>query len=440
MKFMRKGVALAALLVGFATVSVFAGGQQAAGGDAKAAPASGPVKISVWHSFVGADQRAAFMERRMAEFKAAYPDIEVDEQKIPRDQYQTKLKTLAAAGELPDGFLLWPNAMTKEFASAGLLADINGVLAKETAWRDSLLPRVLEEFTVNGKTYSAGLGVSVTSIVFYNKALFDKHGVKVPTTYDELKAAVKTFTAAGVIPIAHGNKPKWPAQSCVFSLLANRYTGSQWLDDVLAKKGAKFTDKPFIDALASLQELAALGAFNRDYNSVDDVQMRDYFFRGEAAMMIGGSWILPGLISNASADLKANIRMTVLPSVNGGRGDQNAMSGVSSTGIVINAKASPEKKAALEKLIVFLTNDEAQQIYTLSNIPVSSKTMVPDPAKVDPLYTMMVDLIKAHPLVTVYDSALNSEQTEIINNGLQGVMLGALKPADLAAQLQAAVK
>jgi raffinose/stachyose/melibiose transport system substrate-binding protein len=156
--------------------------------------------------------------------------------------------------------------------------------------------------------------------------------------------------------------------------------------------------------------------------------------------MIGGSWILPGLITNAPADLKANIRMTVLPSVNGGRGDQNAMSGVSSTGIVINAKAGAEKKAALEKLIVFLTNDEAQQIYTLSNIPVSSKTMVPDPAKVDPLYTMMVDLIKAHPLVTVYDSALNSEQTEIINNGLQGVMLGALKPADLAAQLQAAVK
>jgi raffinose/stachyose/melibiose transport system substrate-binding protein len=53
---------------------------------------------------------------------------------------------------------------------------------------------------------------------------------------------------------------------------------------------------------------------------------------------------------------------------------------------------------------------------------------------------MMVDLIKAHPLVTVYDSALNSEQTEIVNNGLQGVMLGAMKPADLAAQLQATIK
>jgi raffinose/stachyose/melibiose transport system substrate-binding protein len=436
----KRSVILIALIAALATLG-FANGQQASGGDAAAAPAaSGPVKITVWHSFVGADQRAAFMERRMAEFRAANPNIEIDEQKIPRDQYQTKLKTLAAAGELPDGFLIWPNAMTKEFANAGLLADINSLLAKETAWKNSLLPRALEEFTVNGKTYTAGLGVSITSIVFYNKALFDKHGVKVPTTYDELKTAVKTFTAAGVIPIAHGNKPKWPAQSCIFSLLANRYTGSQWLGDALANKGAKFTDKPFVDALNALQELAALGAFNRDYNSVDDVQMRDYFFRGEAAMMIGGSWILPGLIANAPAELKANVRMTVLPSVSGGSGDQTAMSGVSSTGIAINAKASPEKKAALEKLIVFLTNDDAQQIYTLSNIPVSSKTVVPDPTKVDPLYTMMVDLIKAHPLVTVYDSALNSEQTEIVNNGLQGVMLGAMKPADLAAQLQATIK
>ncbi len=428
-------LALATALVAAGVQGAFASGQQAA-----PAAASGPVKISVWHSFVGADQRAEFMAKRMAAFQAANPDIVVDEQKIPRDQYQTKLKTLAAAGELPEGFLIWPNAMTKEFASAGLLADVNDLLAKETGWRDSLIPRALEEFTVDGKTYSAGLGVSITSLFIYNKALFDKYGVKVPTTYEELKTAIKTFSEAGIIPIAHGNKAKWPAQSTVYSIVANRMTGTQWLTDALTGKGAKFTDKVFVDALKVMKDLADSGAFNRDYNSIDEVQMRGYFYRGEAAMMIGGSWVLPDMIKNAPAELKPSIEMTVFPAIAGGKGDPTTISGVSSTGIAISAKASPAQKAALEKLIMFLTDDDAQKLYMDYNIPVSSRTVEADLSKVDALYAKMVTVIKEHPMVTVYDSALNSEQTEIVNNGLQGVMLGVQSAEDLAAQLAATVR
>ena len=290
------------------------------------------VKFSLWHSFVGADQRAMFMDERMTAFRAKYPQYEIDEQKIPRDQYQTKLKTQAAAGELPEAFLIWPNSMTQEFAQAKLLADINDVLAKNPAWKNAFVPRALEEFTFGGKTYSAGLGVSVTSILFYNKTLFDKYKVKVPATWDDLKAAVKTFAANGIIPIALGNKAKWPVQSTIFSLLANRATGSAWLANVLAKKGPKFTDPIFIDALTKLKELTDLGAFNRDYNSIDEVQMRAYYYKGQAAMTIDGSWILPDMIANAPADLKAATFLTVLPTLPGGKGDPKTMSGVSSTG------------------------------------------------------------------------------------------------------------
>lgn len=399
-----------------------------------------PVKFSLWHSFVGADQRAPFMEERMAQFRAKNPHYEIDEQKIPRDQYQTKLKTQAAAGELPEAFLLWPNAMTQEFAKANLLADINGTLAQNKAWKDSFVPRALEEFTVNGKTYGAGLGISVTSILFYNKALFEQHKVKVPTTWEELKTAVKTFSSKGLIPIALGNKAKWPVQSTIFSSLANRVTGSEWLGNALAGKGAKFTDKVFTDALDRLKELTDLGAFNRDYNSIDEVQMRAYFYKGQAAMVIGGSWILPDMIANAPADVKANTFLTVLPSIAGGKGDPKTMSGVSSTSIVTSAKATPAQKKAIADLIVFLTETDAQLQYTKANIPVSSRTVSPDPALVDPLYTKLVELIKAYPLTAVYDGSMNSEQTDIINNGLQGVMVGAVKPADLAKQLQATIK
>ena len=57
-----------------------------------------PVKFTLWHSFVGADMRAPFMDQILKMFNDAYPDIKIVEEQIPRDQYQTKLKTLAASG------------------------------------------------------------------------------------------------------------------------------------------------------------------------------------------------------------------------------------------------------------------------------------------------------------------------------------------------------
>jgi raffinose/stachyose/melibiose transport system substrate-binding protein len=373
----------------------------------------------------------------MEQFRAANPDITIEEQKIPRDQYQTRLKTQAAAGELPDAFIAWPNTPIREFAEAGLVGDINDLLARESTWKDSILPIALNEFTVDGKTYSVGLGISVTSIFFYNKALFEKYRVQVPETYEELKTAIEVFKQNNIIPIALGNKAKWPAQSSIFSIVANRVTGSQWLSDVLAnEKGAQFTDQPFLDALGIMKELADLGAFNRDYNSIDDVQTRGYFYREEAAMMINGTWVLPDIVANAPETVKAAIEMTTFPMIPGGKGEPKTLSGVSSTGVVINAKVSPAQRAAIEKLIMFLTVDEAQKMYMEYTIPVSSKTVEPDLNTVDPVYAKLVTLMKAHPgMVTVYDSALNSEQTEIINNGLQGIMLGVQSPQEIAKQL-----
>jgi raffinose/stachyose/melibiose transport system substrate-binding protein len=401
----------------------------------------GKVKITVWHSYVGSDQRAQYMENRMAQFRVENPDVVIDEQKMPRDQYQTRLKTQAAANSLPDGFILWPNAMTIEFANAGLIAPINDYLDQNPEWRDGLVSSALDQFNVNGKIYSVAQGISLTSIFFYNKALFDKYNVKVPTTYPELKTAVETFKQNGIIPIAHGDKNQWPTQSSVFSIVANRSTGSQWLTDALTKQnGAKFTDKVFTDALDIMKDLATSGALNSDWSTIDNVQSHAYFYREEAAMMIEGSWLLPELVSQAPEKIKPFIELSVFPAIPGGKGDPSTISGVASTGFVINSKASPEQKAVLLKLIKFLTDDASQKIFMDYDIPVSSVNVTPDLNKVTPFYAKLVTLIKEHPLVTVYDSALNSEQTEIVNNGLQSVMLGIQTPAAIAAELDKTVR
>jgi raffinose/stachyose/melibiose transport system substrate-binding protein len=81
-------------------------------------------------------------------------------------------------------------------------------------------------------------------------------------------------------------------------------TGTEWLTNVLAKKGAKFTDALFAEALSELKELTDLGTFNKDYNTIDNMQMRSYYDKGEAAMMIDGSWAFADIMANAPEDIK----------------------------------------------------------------------------------------------------------------------------------------
>jgi raffinose/stachyose/melibiose transport system substrate-binding protein len=320
------------------------------------------------------------------------------------------------------------------------LADINDLLDANPDWKNSVVKPAIDEFTVNGKTYSVGNGVSLTSLIFYNKDLFERNNVTYPKTFSEFKQACRTFLDNGVIPIAHGDKTQWPAQSSILSCVANRETGSEWLNNVLSGSGAKFTDPEFIKALNNIKELADMGAFNKDYMSLDNAQMRDYFFRGEAAMMIDGSWALPEIFAKAPDDLRANIQVGVFPAFEGGKGDPDAVSGVSATGIVISAKASAEQKAAIEKLIMKLTDADAQDLYVRNGvIPSAVKTNIPE-SELDPILKQVLDVLGNNPLVAVYDSALNSEQTEIINNGLQSLMLGSKTAEQVAQELQSAVK
>ena len=51
----------------------------------------------------------------------------------------------------------------------------------------------------------------VTNVLWYNVPLLAEHGITPPTTWEELLAACDTLIAAGVIPIASGNKDLWAA-------------------------------------------------------------------------------------------------------------------------------------------------------------------------------------------------------------------------------------
>jgi multiple sugar transport system substrate-binding protein len=126
-------------------------------------------------------------------FNASQDRIHVTMIAIPRDGYETKVNTMAAAGQLPDCTQL-SEAMTIEFAANDLLADVSTMYPADAAPLKSLT------FTYKGKPVGYSSGDEVL-LLYYNKKLFDAAKLPYPPasaakawTWKEFISAARKLT------------------------------------------------------------------------------------------------------------------------------------------------------------------------------------------------------------------------------------------------------
>ncbi|MGO4369911.1 extracellular solute-binding protein [Paenibacillus sp. 2TAB19] len=396
------------------------------------------VTLSIWHNYTGDDQRAQTMRSIIEQYQKDHPEVELDVQAIPPDGYRTRLKTVAAANEMPDLFVMWPGVMTKEFQAGNLLQPVNELLDSKPEWKEGFLPGSFDGFTIGEDIFSAPIALSPTSILFYNKSILEANGLQPPKTWDDLMNAVGVLKEKKITPISLGNKAAWLAQSSIFSSLADRVTGTEWFLKAAAQDGAKFTDPEFVQSLAYLQELGNAGAFQEGFNSIDNTQMEQYFAQGKSAMMIDGGWALTNLAASASKEALDQMGAAVLPSIPGGKGDPNTISGVVGTGIGMSAKVDGAKKQAAYDLMYAMAGPDAQKRVLESNQLVSYKVDL-DKSKVTPIFAEVYELVNSVTRTPVYDGVLSSAVADELNNGLQELLMGG-KPEAIAKKVQAAIE
>ncbi|RED55037.1 extracellular solute-binding protein [Cohnella phaseoli] len=404
-------------------------------GQASATNAAGEkVKLSIWHNYTGDDLRAQTMRATLEQFQKDNPNIQLDIQGIPPDGYRARLKTVAAANEMPDLFVMWPGVMTKEFHGGDLLQPINELIDSKQEWKEGFLPNSFNDFTIDGNTYAVPMALSPTSILYYNKKMFADNNVQPPKTWDELMSLVDTFNKAKITPIALGNKAAWLAQSSILSSLGDRVTGTEWFLKAVAGDGAKFTDPEFVQALAYLKQLSDAKAFQDGFNSIDNTQMEQMFAQGKAAMMIDGGWALTNLAANASPEALADMGATVLPSVPDGKGSTNSLSGVVGTGLGLSKNVEGARKEAAFKLIYTMASPEVQKKTLEGNQLVSYKVDL-DKSKVSPIFAEVYGLLGTVTTTPVYDGRLSSAVADVMNNGLQELLMGG-SPDAIAKKIQ----
>lgn len=143
--------------------------------------------------------------------------------------------------------------------------------------------------------------------VIYNEALFEEHGVEVPTTWDELVAACETFQGADVVPIYMTLRDPWTIQQGLFD-----YTAGGMIDvagffaelEAAGPDGGTSSSVNFRDTFDPIvaRMLALLPYANSDAASRAYFDGNTAFAEGDVAMYLQGPWAI-GEIFNANPDL-----------------------------------------------------------------------------------------------------------------------------------------
>lgn len=197
----------------------------------------------------------------------------------------TVLKTRAVSGNPPAAAQIKGHDI-QEWGGLGFLAGLDDV-AKANKWDSLVPPMVADIMKFNGEYVAVPVNVHRVNWLWANKEVFQKAGVKVPTTMDEFFMVGDKLKAAGYIPLAHGGQA-WQ-DATVFEAVA------------LSVLGSDGYRKAFVDldmnVLGGEKMVETFRLFKKMHNYIDkNSPGRDWnvatsmVINGEAAMQIMGDW------------------------------------------------------------------------------------------------------------------------------------------------------
>jgi multiple sugar transport system substrate-binding protein len=158
-------------------------------------PAASGEPVEITYMMWGSPEELAVWQKIVDEFQAANPNIKVKADVSDWDSYWNKLKTLYAGGTPPDVFAM-DGPLYPDWASRGVLLNLQPYIDKSPGLLDGLYPNTLETYKRSDGYYGLPRDFQ-TIVLFYNKDMFDKAGVPYPTdkwTMNDLREAAKKLT------------------------------------------------------------------------------------------------------------------------------------------------------------------------------------------------------------------------------------------------------
>ncbi len=275
------------------------------------------------------------------EYMEANPNVTIEVEALDEEAYKTKFKAYSMEG-MPDVVNIWGQpSFLDEVLEANVLAELN-----EADYADyKFIAGSLEGFKKDGKLYGLPRTTDV-QLVYYNQKMFEDNGWTVPASYDEWLTLCATIKEAGITPVALDGCDGWPVATFLTDILV-KVAGTDYADIVSnAIATGDFTAPEIKQATQILADSAAAGMFQTGFDSQDYGTTQNLFINGQAAMYVMGSWDASmALNQDIAPEIRDNIRVFTMPTVEGGKGGANDIAAWNGGGYAVSASSEVKEEA-----------------------------------------------------------------------------------------------
>ncbi|MCR5736924.1 MAG: extracellular solute-binding protein [Eubacterium sp.] len=341
---MRKFNKFASIALSVAMVATMAVGcgnsdtKKAGGGKS----ADGKVTIKLFSNLTDRKNGQGLVEQTIIdEYEKENPNVTIEVEALDEEAYKTKFKAYSMSG-MPDVVSIWGQpAFLDEVVEAGVLAELN-----QDDYKDyQFVEGSLSGYTYDGKLYGLPRNTDI-GVFYYNQKMFEDNGWEVPKTYDELLELGKKINEKGIVPVAMDGGDGWPL-CCYLADVLFKITGTDYLDTVSkAMESGDFSSDEMKKAAQLLKDAADANLFQKGYDTQDYGAAMNLFTNGQAAMFYMGSWETSMAVNEDIAeDIRTNIRVFTMPTVEGGKATATDISAWNGGGYAVSANSEVKEEA-----------------------------------------------------------------------------------------------
>lgn len=306
--------------------------------------AKGDVELRIVTTMAGTDPTADVFKDLLEEFKADHGHVEIvdESQSADAGTIRTKINTDFTSDNEPDLMFYFNTVDAQGIIDAGKVVDLEKADGVNLEGYNSMLEQQRNQ---NGNIYAAPQ-TGFYEAIFVNEALFEEHGIELPTTWELYEKAIEEFAKTDIIPVAASTEDS-------YYLVEHYALAAGGMENFRAELADQ--NETWAEGLDLIAKHAEMGAFPADAGTIDLALAESLFHQEQAAMILEGSWAWGGMIE-AGIDEK----VTVLPMPIIDDSETGSLVGGASSGWFISTKAYEDdaKRDATVDLFNFLTTEE----------------------------------------------------------------------------------